>query len=247
MDYQSIRQITVIGLGYVGFVTALCLASKGYRVTGVDNVAEVVEGANHGKIPFFEPQLDDLLKSALAKKQFSATTKTAEAVKTSDLIFITVGTPADANGAINLKYIKQAAHDIGANLDSKHRIVIVKSTVVPGTTDSVVLPILESESHLKAGVNFGLCMNPEFLKEGNAVQDFLHPDRTIIGSLDPASADLLEQFYKPFGAPIFKTNLRTAEMIKYENNAFRATKVSLITEVANICRLTGGVDVRDVA
>jgi UDPglucose 6-dehydrogenase len=247
MDTQSIKQITVIGLGYVGFVTSLCLTSKGYSVIGVDSIAEVVEGANHGKIPFFEPQLDDLLKNALSKKLFFATAKYSEAIKRSDLIFITVGTPADAKGAIDLKYIKQAAHDIGVNLDPKFRIVIVKSTVVPGTTDSIVLPILEKESHLKVGVNFGLCMNPEFLKEGNAVQDFLHPDRTIIGSLDSASADLLEQFFKSFGAPIFKTNLRTAEMIKYANNAFLATKVSFINEIANICRLIEGVDVKDVA
>jgi UDPglucose 6-dehydrogenase len=247
MDLQSIKQVTVVGLGYVGFVTALCLASKGYHVMGIDTVAEVVEGANHGKIPFFEPQLDELLKKALTKKQFFATAKYSEAIKASDLIFITVGTPADVQGAIDLKYINEAAQDIGANLDQKFRIVIVKSTVVPGTTDTVVLPILEKESHLRAGVNFGLCMNPEFLKEGNAIQDFLHPDRTIIGSLDSASADLLEQFFKSFGAPIFKTNLRTAEMIKYANNAFLATKVSFINEIANICRLIEGVDVKDVA
>lgn len=247
MDLQSIRQITVVGLGPVGLVTALCLASKGYHVMGVDNVVEVVEGANNGKIPFFEPQLDELLKNALVKKQFFATSKYSEAIKTSDLIFITIGTPADAKGAIVLKSIKEAAHDIGANLDTKFRIVIVKSTVVPGTTDSVLIPILEKESHLKAGVDFGVCINPDFLKEGNAVQDFLHPDRTIIGSLDSASADLLEQFFKPFEAPIFKTNLRTAEMIKYANNAFLATKISFINEIANICRLIEGIDVKDVA
>jgi UDPglucose 6-dehydrogenase len=247
MALQSIRQIAVVGLGYVGFVTSLCLASKGYSVIGVDNVTEVVEGANRGKIPFFEPELGELLKSALDKQQFFAIAKYSEAIKASDLIFITVGTPADAKGAIDLRYIKQAAHDIGANLDPKYRIVIVKSTVIPGTTDSVILPILESESHLKAGVSFGLCMNPEFLKEGNAVQDFLHPDRTIIGSLDSASANLLEQLFVPFGAPIFKTNLRTAEMIKYANNAFLATKVSFINEIANICRLIEGVDVKDLA
>ena len=247
MELESIKHITVVGLGYVGFVTSLCLASRGYRVTGVDKIAAVVEGANNAKIPFFEPGLDDLLKNALANNLFFASTEYSEAIQTSDLIFITVGTPTDPEGAIDLTYIKQAVQEIGTNLDDRFRIVIVKSTVVPGTTDSVILPILEKQSGLKAGVDFGLCMNPEFLKEGSAVNDFLHPDRTIIGSLDPFSADILEQFFKSFDSPIFKTNLRTAEMIKYANNSFLAMKVSFINEIANICRLIEGIDVKDVA
>jgi len=158
-----------------------------------------------------------------------------------------VGTPSDSEGAINLSFIKETAQEIGNYLDNKYRIVIVKSTVIPGTTETIVVPLLEKNSNLKVGVNFGVCMNPEFLKEGSAVADFMHPDRTVIGCLDPSSGNILEEFFKPFGGPILRTNPRTAEMIKYANNAFLATKVSFINEIANICRLIEGVDVADVA
>ncbi len=244
---MDIQNIAVVGLGYVGFVTSLCLASKGYSVVGLDTLPEVVEGANSGKIPFYEPKLDDLLDETLHKKKFMATNQYSEAIPRSDIIFITVGTPSDVTGAIDLIYIKDASQKIGATLDDKFRIITVKSTVVPGTTDGVVLPLLEKNSHLKVSCDFGLCMNPEFLKEGNAVDDFLHPDRTVIGGYDQKSADILEKLFKPFGGPIFKTNLRTAEMIKYANNSFLATKISFINEIANICRLIEGIDVNDVA
>lgn len=247
MNLEDIRNLTVIGLGYVGFVTSLCLASKGYSVIGVDLVPEIVAGANEGKTPFHEPGLNDLLEKSLETNHFSATTEYKEAVLESDLIFITVGTPTDAHGAIDLTSIKDATRGIGANLDKKFRIITIRSTIIPGTTDGVILPILEQESGLKAGSDFGLCMVPEFLKEGSSVNNFLRPDMTVIGHLDDASGDLLEQFFSPYGGTIFKTNLRTAEMIKYANNAFLATKISFINEIANICRLTEGVDVKDVA
>ncbi|MHA1129460.1 MAG: UDP-glucose dehydrogenase family protein [Candidatus Helarchaeota archaeon] len=247
MKLVDIKHIAIIGLGYVGFVTGLCLASKGYITRGLDVIPEVVRSANQGKIPFYEPKLEPLLKAALKTKQFAASTDYNEVIPNSDLIYITVGTPPNRQNAIDLSYLKSAAHGIATHLDHKYRIVIVKSTVVPGTTDGIVLPILERESGLRAGRDFGLCMNPEFLKEGNAVDDFFHPDRTVIGSYLPRSGEILEQFTRPFGGTIFRTNLRTAEMIKYANNAFLATKISYINEIANICRLIEGVDVRDVA
>lgn len=241
------RTISVVGLGYVGFVTSLCLASKGHLVYGIDTLPEVVDAANQGYLPFFEPKLDDLLKKALKTKRFLATLDYNEAIPSSDLVFITVGTPSDEQGAVNLTYIQEAATKIGSSMDNRYRIIVVKSTVVPGTTDGIILPLLEKNSGLKAGKDFGLCMNPEFLKEGSAVDDFLHPDRTVIGGIDSKSIDFLEQFFKPFGGPILKTNTRTAEMIKYANNAFLATKVSFINEIANICQLIEGIDVKDVA
>ncbi|MFX1294347.1 MAG: UDP-glucose dehydrogenase family protein [Promethearchaeota archaeon] len=247
MNIADIKNILVVGLGYVGLVTSLCLVSKGYTVIGIDKLSNIIDKVNQGNIPFYEPKLNDLLKEALETNRFTATQDYVEAIKKSNLIFISVGTPSDAQGAIDLTQIQETAQIIGKHLDDKYRIIIIKSTVVPGTTDSLVLPILERESKLKAGINFGLCMNPEFLKEGNAVNDFLQPDRTIIGCYRSSSYDILEQFYKPFGGLILKTNLRTAEMIKYANNAFLATKISFINEIANICRLIGGVDVKDVA
>jgi UDPglucose 6-dehydrogenase len=247
MNREPIKNITVVGLGYVGLVTSLCLASKGYNVLGVDRLAEVVETINQGQTPFYEPKLDNLLKEGFETNRFSASNSYQEAVHKANLTFITVGTPSDSQGAVNLSFIKETAQEIGKNLDNKGHIIIVKSTVVPGTTDSIVLPLLEKHSKLKAGVDFGVCMNPEFLKEGTAVDDFMHPDRTVIGCLDPVSGDILEEFFKPFGGPIFRTNARTAEMIKYANNAFLATKVSFINEIANICRLIEDVDVADVA
>lgn len=247
MERGHIRNISVIGLGYVGFVTSLCLASKDYSVTGVDKVQETVSEANSGQIPFYEPHLDDLLAQALDRKLFHATVNYKPAIAEADVIFITVGTPATEQGAIDLTYVKEAAGEIGSHLDKRYRIITMKSTVIPGTTDQVIIPLLETNSGLKAGVDFGICVNPEFLKEGNAVDDFLHPDRTVIGSLDAESGKLLETLFKPFGKTILRTNLRTAEMIKYANNSFLATKISFINEIANMCRLIEGVDVSDVA
>ena len=247
MKLDDIKQISIIGLGYVGLVTALCLASKGYMVRGVDTSPEIVKSLNHNKIPFHEPQLNDLLKTSLKSKSFTASNDVSEVIQESKLVFISVDTPANPDGGIDLTSIKKVSQDLGAQLDDTFRIITVRSTVIPGTTDGVILPILERESNLKAGVDFGLCVNPEFLREGSAVNDFLHPDRIIIGYLDSSSGDFLEQLYEPFSKNIFKTNLRTAEMIKYTNNAFLATKVSFINEIANICRLTEGIDVMEVA
>ncbi len=247
MKAKDIQNITVVGLGYVGFVTSLCLASRGYHTKALDILPKVVQDANQGTIPFYEPKLDGLLEQALQGNRFSASTEYKEVIPSSELIYITVGTPSNERNEVELSYIKNAAQGIGKHLDDTYRIIVVKSTVVPGTTDSIVLPILEKESGMKAGTDFGLCMNPEFLKEGSAVDDFFHPDRTVIGSYRPKSGAILEQFTKPFGGTILRTNLRTAEMIKYANNAFLATKISFINEIANICRLTDGVDVTDVA
>ncbi|MHA1264935.1 MAG: UDP-glucose dehydrogenase family protein [Candidatus Helarchaeota archaeon] len=247
MKVQDIHHISVVGLGYVGLVTSLCLVKKGYLVTGIDINSNTVTSLKNGKIPFYEPELDALLKQSLTNNHFYVTSDYNEAIPNANLVFLTVGTPSNKDGTINLTYIKQATQDIGSNLNDSYRIIVVKSTVVPGTTDQIIIPLLEQKSGLTIGTNFGVCVNPEFLKEGSAVADFLSPSHTIIGQYDAPSGKLLSDFFRPFGGELFLTTLRTAEMIKYANNAFLATKISFINEIANICRSIGNINIKDVA
>lgn len=245
--------LTVVGLGYVGSTLASVAAYNGFRVYGVDVVLEKVELMNKGVPPVLEPGLNGLLKEALGRGLFKATMDFKEAVGNADLVFITVGTPSMPDGSINLKYVESAARSIGRVLrGDAYRVVVVKSTVVPGTTRCLVKKNLEEESGLKAGRDFGLCMNPEFLREGSAVHDLLNPERVIIGEFDRHSGDVLEAFYREFyrdkpNVPILRVSLETAEMIKYANNAFLATKISFINTIANICEFVPGCDVVEVA
>jgi UDPglucose 6-dehydrogenase len=164
----------------------------------------------------------------------------------SDLIFICVGTPSKQDGSIDLTQLRQASEDIARNLRGEYPVIVVKSTVVPGTTESTVIPTVERISGRKAGKGFGVCVNPEFLREGRALEDFFHPDRVVIGELTRREGDMLERPYGDFRCPILRTNLRTAEMIKYASNAFLAARVSLINEIGNLCKLLG-IDTREVA
>jgi UDPglucose 6-dehydrogenase len=241
-------KISIIGAGYVGLTTGIGLTSLGNSVTCVDIDAVKVQMLNQGESTIYEPELAKRLREVLDKNQFKATADLTGAVQDSEVIFICVGTPSEPDGAIDLKFIEQASKDVGSVLKTKsdYSIVVVKSTVVSGTTEDVVVPLLESSSGKKAGAEFGVCMNPEFLREGKAFFDFFNPDRIVIGELDKRSGDQLYKLYGDFKCPIIRTNLKTAEMIKYASNAFLATKISFINEIGNICKRLG-IDVYEVA
>ena len=238
-------RISVVGTGYVGLTTAVGFASKGHYVTSLDVDKAKVEYLRAGKCPIYEPGLSELLNQVMREGRFRAESDTA-CLSESDLIFICVGTPSKEDGSIDLTQLRQASEDIARNLGGEYPVIVVKSTVVPGTTESVVIPTVERVSGRKAGRGFGICVNPEFLREGKALEDFFHPDRVVIGQLTSREGDLLEGLYRDFGCPILRTNLRTAEMIKYASNAFLAARISLINEIGNLCKLLG-IDTREVA
>jgi len=231
-------KIATIGTGYVGLVTGACLSDIGNEVICVDIIDHKVDMINKGDSPIYEEGLHEILERN-AGKNLRATKDLDMAVKNSELSFLCVGTPSDDEGRIDLKYVKSAAESIGKALASvEDHTVVVKSTVVPGTTEDVIIPILEKNSQKNAG-EFGVCMNPEFLREGVAVEDFMNPDRIIIGQYDIKSGNKLAELYKSFYCPVLRTNLKTAEMIKYASNTFLATKVSFINEIGNICKRLG--------
>lgn len=242
----DMMKIAIIGTGYVGLCTGVGFASKGHDVICVDIDQEKVDKINNGNAPIYEPNLDEMLASALKENKIKATTDAKEAVTNSDAIFVCVGTPSDDQGRMDNKYIRTASADIGSALnESDYKVLIVKSTVIPETVEKVVIPILEETSSKKAGKDFGVCMIPEFLREGSALKDFLEPDRTIIGEFDKRSGDVIESLFRDFNAPILRTQIKVAELIKYANNAFLATKISFSNEIGNISKKLG-VDVYDV-
>lgn len=238
--------IAVIGTGYVGLPAGAGLASHGHDVTCVDIDEEKVEQINNGECPIYEEGLPELLEKVVSSGKLEASTDTASAVKNADIVFLAVGTPMDEEGNINLDYIEQASKDVVKGMKDRegYQTIVVKSTVVPGTTEDLI-DIFE-ESRKKAGEDFGVCMNPEFLREGTALDDFLNPDRIVIGELDERSGDQLEKVYSKFDAPIMRTSLEAAELIKYASNSLLATKVSFINEIGNLCKKLG-VDVYEVA
>lgn len=247
-------KISIIGVGYVGLCTAVGLASKGYCVVACDIDAEKISKINQGIPPFFEPGLQEKLSQSIQNGCLKGYVNEVDrAVGGSDFTYVAVGTPSKDDGSIDLKYIKSAAVDIGRALKQKngYHVTIIKSTVVPGTTLDVVKPILEQESGKVCGKDFGLCMNPEFLRQGSAFADTLNADRVVIGSYDQQAGDKLEELYQDFYSghvpPIIRTGLSTAELIKYASNAMLATKISFINTIANICEKIPGADVKDVA
>ena len=243
----SIIRVSVIGTGYVGLVTGVCLAEKGHKVVCVDIDESKIQKIGEGVSPIFEKGLGRLLRKNIGTN-LSATTDLYSSVVNTDVTFIAVGTPF-SNGEIDLKFIKEASSQIGKAIQSKctYHLVVVKSTVVPGTTDSVVTPIVEFASGKKAGVDFGVGMNPEFLTEGQAVEDFMSPDRIVIGGNDEVTISTLENLYSVFqGVPKFCTNNKTAEMIKYTSNAMLASSISFANEIGNLCSALGGIDAVDV-
>ncbi len=243
--------ISFIGLGAVGLVTQICLASKGVKTIGVDVDEQKLKTLNSGSLPFYEPQLKELLSEARTNVVFSGSIE--DAVSNSSMTFITVGTPSKPDGSIDLAQITQACKGLGKALGKKpgYHVVVVKSTVVPTTTDNVIKNTLEAESGKIAGKDFGLVVNPEFLREGHGVHDTFHPHLLVIGSAEEHSGGMVERFWLEFykdGPPeVIRTNWVTAELIKYSNNSFLATKISFINSIANICQKLPGADVEQVA
>ena len=243
-------KIGIVGLGFVGLSFASVLASKKYSVIGVDSDSVKISRILTGKAPFHEPGLDDTLKTAL-KNGLKITTEINSVVTECKLIFIAVGTPQREDGSIDLTMIKTVVREIGKNLAKTKNVptIIIKSTVVPETTTKVVLPILEKESRKKVGKDFGLITNPEFLRETNAINDTINPHVVVIGGYNDKFAKEIENFYTKFHktVPIVKTNHQTAEMIKYANNSFLATKISFINQIATICEVIPGANIDVVA
>jgi len=251
---MSERQMTVsfVGLGYVGLCTAVAFANRGFDTLGVDVDLERLALVEVGRAPIHEPGLERLLKTAILSGRLRVSDEIADVAET-DVIFLTVGTPSRLDGSIDTSHVERASREVGAALRSQHddRLVVVKSTVIPGTTRSVVKPLLEESSGKRVGAELGLCTNPEFLKEGSAIEDTFHPDKLVIGSIETASASRLRRLYRAFYGddvpPTIETTPETAEMIKYASNAFLATKVSYINTMANIAQQVPGVDVEQVA
>jgi UDPglucose 6-dehydrogenase/GDP-mannose 6-dehydrogenase len=240
-------RVAIVGMGYVGLVTGVCLAEKGHAVTGVDLDEERVRTVAAGRAPIFEEGLDELLERNVGDR-FEATTDMADAVGAADVTMIAVGTPFDG-AHIDLTAVRGAAHSIGEAIRGRedYPVVVVKSTVVPGTTRDVVTPVLEEAALGEAGVDFGVATNPEFLTEGQAVQDFMHPDRLVLGAGDERSAAVLEELYEGFpDVPRIHTTVTAAETIKYASNALLATMISFSNEFADLCSAVGDVDVVDV-
>ncbi len=239
--------VSIIGTGYVGLVSGVCLAEKGHKVVCVDVDQAKVERINRSIPPIYEKGLEELLKKNL-NINLKASSDLNKSVMETDVSLIAVGTPFDGN-KIDLSYIEEVSRQIGKVLKEKttYHLIVVKSTVIPGTTDDVVLPILEEVSGKKAGLDFGVGMNPEFLREGEAIQDFMFPDRIVLGGMDEKSIDVLEELYSFFDdIDKLRTNNKTAEMIKYTSNSLLASMISFSNEIGNLCASIGDVDVVEV-
>lgn len=239
-------RVAIVGSGYVGLTTGVCLAAVGHQVICVDVNPDRVAAINAGKAPFHEPGLPQMLLTALSSGLLSATTGYFGAIAESDVIFITVPTPQKGQG-IDLSYLAEAARHIGAALQTaaNYKVVVVKSTVVPGTTDTLVRTILEDVSWRRAG-EWGLCMVPEFLQEGSAVDDSMNPDRIVIGRWDERSGQVLAEMYRPFECPKIFTTLRNAEMLKCASNSLLATLISFSNQIAALCEATPDTDIEVV-
>lgn len=240
-------RISIFGLGYVGAVCAGCLSARGHDVVGVDISADKIALINSGKSPIVEPGLGELLEQGIRTGKLRGTTDFSEAIRDTDLSMICVGTPSKKNGDLGLEYIESVCREIGYVLRDKtsRHTVVVRSTVLPGTVKNVVIPILEDCSGKKAGVDFGVAVNPEFLRESTAIKDYDQPPMTVIGELDSASGDVLQAIYEELDAPIIRKPIEVAEMIKYTCNVWHATKVTFANEIGNIAKAVG-VDGREV-
>ena len=230
--------VSVFGLGYVGSVSAASFAADGHRVIGVDVNADKVASLNEGRSPIVEKGLDDLIRNATASGALRATTSTDEAVHATELSLLCVGTPSRKNGSLDLTYLERVCEQIGAALAHKdtYHVVVVRSTVLPGTTHDVVIPTLERASGKKYGTGFGVTVNPEFLREGTAIHDFRHPPLTLVGHNYKTDAAPTEALYARVDAPLVNTSIRTAEMIKYSSNTWHALKVCFANEIGNLCK-----------
>jgi len=233
-------KISIIGTGYVGLITGATLAKLGNEVILVDVIKEKVDMVKRGQSPIYEKGLDALLKELVNSGKLTATLDMETAVLSSEITFIAVGTPSREDGSIDLSYIHSAVEGISRAMKKKEgrHLIVVKSTVIPGSTEGLI-PLIEQHSGKKEGTGFGLAMNPEFLREGVALEDSMNPDRIVLGVNDRRSEEMLRELYSPIDAPVLVMSPTTAEMIKYTANAFLATKISFSNEIANICDLLG--------
>jgi GDP-mannose 6-dehydrogenase len=240
-------KISIFGLGYVGAVSAGCLAKDGHSVIGVDPYQPKVDLINQGKTPVIEKDIDSIIEKAVADGLLRATQDVREAVFDSDISLICVGTPSQINGSLDLKYIRKVCEEIGTVLRDKNEfhVIVARSTMLPGSMRSIVIPTLEEYSSKKAGIDFGVCNNPEFLRESTAVYDYYNPPKTVIGETDTMAGDLLASIYAQLDAPLVRVNIETAEMVKYTDNVWHALKVGFSNEIGNICKSLG-IDAHEV-
>ncbi|MCD4736081.1 MAG: nucleotide sugar dehydrogenase [Bacteroidales bacterium] len=231
-------EISIFGLGYVGIVSASCLANEEHNVIGVDPNITKVNLINEGKSPIIEPQIPEIISDMVSKGRLCATTDPCKAVMATEISLICVGTPSQLNGSLDLKYVRRVCEDIGRILKNKKdkHVIVCRSTMLPGSIREVVIPTLEEYSSKKVGIDFGVCNNPEFLREGTAVYDFYNPAKTVIGETDSQSGDLLASLYSKLDAPLIRTDVETAEMVKYTDNVWHAIKVSFANEIGNISK-----------
>ena len=231
-------KISVFGLGYVGTVCAGCLAHDGHEVIGVDPVRTKVDLINKGQSPIIEADISEIIGSTVKARRLRATDDQNEAIRETELSFVCVGTPSQTNGNLDLRYVRRVCELIGQALKSKstRHTIVIRSTILPGTMRQIVIPVLEEYSGKKAGADFGVCNNPEFLREGSAVRDFNAPPKTVIGEVDGASGDLLASLYLKLDAPLIRTDIETAEMVKYVDNSWHALKIGFANEIGNLCK-----------
>ncbi len=240
-------RLSIFGIGYVGCVSAACFAKAGHDVIGVDVNPTKVEIINSGRSPIVEAGIDELISQMVAAGRLRAVTCSCEAIKESDISLVCVGTPSNANGSLNLKHVQHVCQEIGAALKNKseRHTVVIRSTMLPGTIENLVVPTLEEHSGKKAGRDFGVCINPEFLREGSSLKDFYAPPFTLIGADTDETARMVSALYTDIQAPLLVTQLKTAEMVKYACNCFHALKVSFANEIGNICK-AAGIDSHEV-
>lgn len=234
-------KVTIVGSGYVGLVTGACFSEVGINVVCVDIDSKKIDNLNNGIIPIYEPGLEEMLMRNMKKGRLSFTTNIAEALKDSEVLFISVGTPPDEDGSADLKYVIAVARDCGKNIND-YLLVVTKSTVPVGTSLKVKNAIQEELNKRNVNIPFDVASNPEFLKEGAAIADFLKPDRIVVGVESPRAEDLMKSLYKPFtmnGHPLIFMDIVSAEMTKYAANAMLATKISFINDIANLCEIVG--------
>jgi GDP-mannose 6-dehydrogenase len=234
-------RISVFGLGYVGAVSAGCLYSDGHRVIGVDKSVPKVELINAGRSPIIETGVDALVREGVASGRLRATTNSAEAIQNSELSLVCVGTPSEINGSLNLEHVRNVCAEIGSTLASLNRYhaVVIRSTILPGTMRSTVIPALEAASGERAGRDFGICFNPEFLREGTAIKDYYNPPKIVVGELQAGGGDQLLSLYASLQSPVIRTSLEAAEMVKYVDNTWHALKVGFANEIGSICKPLG--------
>jgi GDP-mannose 6-dehydrogenase len=240
-------KVSIFGMGYVGTVSAGCFANDGHEVIGVDPVQTKVDLINKGQTPIIEADIGEIIASTVKSGRLRATDNQAQAIRETELSFVCVGTPSQFNGNLDLTYINRVCEQIGQAIKSKaeRHTVVIRSTILPGTMQKTIIPILEESSGKKAGVDFSVCHNPEFLREGTAVKDFNFPPKTVIGELDKPGGDKLAALYAKLSAPLIRTDLETAEMVKYVDNCWHALKIGYANEIGNLCK-SFGIDAHQV-